>query len=103
MDCHWSRVAPLPRSHQGSKQRASTPLQKLDISLGPVVLCRPQLVPRVGTRLEQLQSVLQRGVLCQPLRGVADHVGHVSGMEGTEAYKGREFTRNGSRDGYVSS
>ena len=68
-----------------------------------MVLCRPQFVPRVGARVEQLQSVFQRGDLCQPLCGAAHHAGHVSGMEGAEAYQGREVTRNGSGDEYVSS
>lgn len=103
MDRHWDRLAPLPRGDQGSEQRASSSLQKLDSSLGSVVLCHPQFIPRIGARLEQLQSVLQRRDLCQPLRRVAHHACHVFGMEGPEAHQGGEIIRNGSRDGYVSS
>lgn len=103
MDRHWSRFAPLPRGHQGSKQTASTPFQKLDLSLGSVVLRHFEFLPRTGARVEQLQSVLQRRDLCQSLRGVAHHAGHVFGMEAAEAYQGREVNRNGSGDGYLSS
>lgn len=41
MDRHRGRLAPLPRGHQGPEQRAPTPLQKLDLPLGSLVLCRP--------------------------------------------------------------
>ena len=103
MDRHWNRLAPLPRGDQGSEQRASSTLQKLDLSLGSVVLCHPQFLPCIGAGLEQLQSVLQRRDLCQSLCRVAHHACHVFGMEGPEAHQGGEITRNGSRDGYVSS
>ena len=103
VDRHWSRLAPLPRGHQGSEQTASTSLQKLDLSLGSVVLCYPQFFPGTGARLEQLQSVLQRRDLCQSLRGVAHHAGHVFRMEVAEPHQSREANRNGSRDGYLSS
>ena len=58
MDRHWDRLASLSRGDQGSKQRASSTLQKLDLSLGSVVLCHPQFIPRIGAGLEQLQPVL---------------------------------------------
>ena len=58
MDRHRDRLAPLPRGHQGSEQTAPTPLQKLDLSLGSMVLCHTQLVPCAGARLELLQSIL---------------------------------------------
>ena len=103
MDRHWNRFPPLPRGHQGSEQTASTPLQKLDPSLGSVVLRHLKFLPRAGARLEQLQSVLQSRDLCQSLRGVAHHAGHVFRMEVAEAHQGREVTRNGSGDGYLSS
>ena len=101
MDRHRGRLAPLPRRYQSSEQRAFTPVQKLDISLGSVVLRHPQFVPSLGARLEQLQSVLQRRDLCQSLCGVAHHAGHVSGMESAEAHQGCDFTRNGFGDGYL--
>ena len=86
MDRHRGRLAPLPRGHQGSEQTAFTPLQKLDLSLGSMVLCYSQFLPRASARLEQLQSVLQRGNFCQSLRGVAHHAPNVFGMEGVEAH-----------------
>lgn len=68
-----------------------------------MVFCPPQLVPRAGARLEQLQSVLQCSDLFQSLCGIADHARHVSGMEDAETHQGREITRNGSGNRHVSS
>ena len=98
MDRHWYSLAPLPRCHQRSEQTASTSLQELDISLGSMVFCPPQLFPSAGTRLEQLQSFLQCRDLFQPLRGIAYHARHVSRMEDVEPDQGCEITRDGSRD-----
>ena len=103
MDRHRDRLAPLPRGHQGSEQTAFTPFQKLDLSLGSLVLCYPQFVPRASAGLEQLQSVLQRSDFCQLLRGVTHHAPDVFGMESLEAHKNRQITRDGSGDRHVSS
>lgn len=103
MDRHRDRLAPLSRGHQGSEQTAFTPFQKLDLSLGSMVFCHPQFIPCSGARLEQLQSVLQRGDFCQSLRRVTHHAGHVFRMEGAEAHKYCETPRDGSRDRHVSN
>ena len=64
MDRRWDCLTPLPRGDQGPEQRAPSTLQKLDLSLGSVVLCHSQFIPRIGAGLEQLQSVLWRSDLC---------------------------------------
>ena len=64
--------------------------------MGSVVLRHLEFIPRARARLEQLQSIVQRGDVCQSLRGVAHHAGHVFGMEGTQAHQDRQITRDGS-------
>lgn len=71
--------------------------------MGTVVLRHPEFIPRSGARVEQFQSVVQRGDVCQPLCRITYHASHVRGMEVVEANQDREVTGNGSGNRHISS
>lgn len=67
LDRHWFDFPPVSLRHQSSRERASTPIQELDLPLGPMGFHSTQLILGASTRLEQLQSVFRCGDLLQPL------------------------------------